>query len=132
MKKYKNYLIKNLDFILKKNTIISLIFIILITLIITHYYNRYIGFISCIILLPLFLYLYNTPNKNKNKMLFVFLVFSICTFIGENIIIYKTQRKALFYNYVISGFNVPSWLFLAYLNMLIFIWLLEDYFNTIL
>ena len=86
-----NILTKNLDFILKKNTIISILFLTVITLAVIHYYDRNIGFTLCTILLPLFLYLYETDKKTKMKMLFIYFVFSILTFIGENIVVYKTN-----------------------------------------
>ena len=126
----KQFILDNIGFIFKYNTIISFFFLIITTLCIIYLYNKNIGFYLSLLLVPIFLVLYRTSKKNKCKMLFIYLIFSIVTFLGEALVIYKTNAKALVYTHTVSCLKVPSWLFLAYLNMVIFIWLLDDYFTT--
>lgn len=128
----KKFISLNKKFIFKPNTIVSFVFLCLTTILIILYYDKKIGIYLSVLLLPLFICFYNTSKKNKFKMVYIYLMFSIITFIGEAVVIYKTNNKALLYNYTVPKLKVPSWLFLAYLNMVIFIWLLDDYFTNVL
>ena len=64
---------------------------------------------------------------DKKKLILVYILFSILTITGESIFIQKTNLL----NYTNSDiFNVSSWLFSAYLNMVLLIYILNQVIKT--
>tara|TARA_Y100000590_G_C15730967_1_gene1017004 strand:- start:242 stop:637 length:396 start_codon:yes stop_codon:yes gene_type:complete len=126
----KKKILKVKDFLLKRETIIKIIFISLNALNLCFYINSNCV-LNTIILIILYLYISDTSNKEKLKLILIWLIFSITTFIGEAIIIYKT--KGINYAYKKPDiFNVNVWLLTPYSIMVFSIILLNDYFNFIL
>ena len=120
-------IISNMNFVVKRNTIVSILMMIINTIyIIKFYQNKHVIYIS-ICLLFLYIYLLNTSIAKKISLIVVYIVFSAITLIGEHFVILYTKGSALKYSNTIPGMNVPAWLFVAYLNMVILIELLNNY-----
>ena len=112
-----------------RNNILVILVVILNTLnILYNYKNYWVLFIS-ILLLVVYLLLLKSPFKEKLVFIFIYLVFSITTLIGESIVISTTGGKALQYGITSFNTNVPIWLFSAYLNMVLAILFLEKIGN---
>jgi len=81
----------------------------------------------CIPITILLLILYYNYSKDsyseKKKIILVYILFSLLTISGESIFIRKTELL----KYINSDiFNVSSWLFSAYLNMVVLIFILNE------
>lgn len=107
----------------KNDNIIKIILLILNTLNLILIDIKY-NFIVTIIL---FIAYYNiTKSPNKKKFILTWILFSINIILGESLFIYKTGLL----NYTNPDiFNVPSWLFTAYGNMILSFILINNYVN---
>ena len=119
----------NIDFLLQHNTIVSLLLICINTYGLIKYHENHISVIITIISVIFYFFLYKSTFKKKLVMFLVLLTFSILTIIGEHYVIKISKSKALNYGSKILNTNVPSWLFTAYFNMLLLIWLLTNFFD---
>ena len=89
----------------------------------------------CIPLTVLLFYVYfklsSLNKREKTKLFLTWLTFSILTLFGESIVIKLNKFSSL--NYANTDlYNVPSWLFSAYANMVLYILFTNEYYDYIL
>lgn len=115
------------EFAKRPNTLVPLAIIIINTLNIFLNHANPVVLPVTILLVVVYMRLYQAPLHDKGILLFVYLAFSILTLCGESVVIWFTQGKALRYGKPTAGGNVPVWLFSAYFNMVLTIYLLREY-----
>jgi len=89
----------------------------------------------CIPLTVLLFYVYfklsSLNKREKTKLFLTWLTFSILTLFGESFVIKLNKFSSL--NYANTDlYNVPSWLFSAYANMVLYILFTNEYYDYIL
>ena len=89
----------------------------------------------CISLTVLLFYVYfklsSLNKREKTKLFLTWLTFSILTLFGESFVIKLNKFSSL--NYANTDlYNVPSWLFSAYANMVLYILFTNEYYDYIL
>ena len=81
-----------------------------------------------VILLSIYLFVSKKELKDKKSLVYTWIIFSLATILAESFIIsYKVIPILKYKNPDIN--NVPLWLISAYLNMVISIIIVNDYFN---
>ena len=81
-----------------------------------------------ILLLTIYLFKSKIQLQNKKTIVYTWIIFSLTTFIGESLVISSRDIPILKYKNPDIN-NVPLWLISAYLNMVISVIILYDYFN---
>ena len=89
----------------------------------------------CIPLTVLLFYVYfklsSLNKREKTKLFLTWLTFSILTLFGESFVIKLNKFSSL--NYANTDlYNVPSWLFSAYANMVLYILFTNEYYDYII
>jgi len=117
------------SFLTRHNTLVVLGVVVLntINILVNHANTRVIPI--TLILLMMYMIMYRSEWRNKWILLFVYASFSVLTLGGESVVIWMTQGHALRYGKPSAGGNVPVWLFSAYLNMVLTVYLLTEYGN---
>lgn len=114
-------------FMIRSNTILSVVVMLLNTLVLLHFHDSQLSIVPSVVLLFVYLYFYKTSRSHKSRMLFTYIMFSLLTLAGEDFVISFSKGKALKYGSPSLQTRVPLWLFGAYLNMTVLIWLLDDF-----
>ena len=114
-------------FLLQRNTLLSMVVMLLNTGVLLLYHDQKVGVLLSLSLLWTYLYFYRASRAKKWRMLFTYTIFSILTILGEEGVIQFSKGKALSYGTPSLKSHVPLWLFGAYLNMVILVWLLDDF-----
>lgn len=104
--------------------------ILTINLIVFLNFFQYIPIITPITIL-IYLLFSEISKKDKIKYIFVTIIFSIITGIGESIIIYRNPLTSLKY-FNCDVLNLPFWLFSAYMNMILFTTFLYDFSEVLI
>ena len=127
MVNFINQTISNLSNFYKKNNYDNIFkqLILTINLIVFLNFFQYVPIITPITIL-IYLTFSKISKKNKMKYIFVTIAFSIITGIGESIIVYRNPLTSLKY-FNCDIFNLPFWLFSAYMNMILFVTILYDF-----
>ena len=114
-------------FLVQRNSLLSIIIMLINTGVLLLYHDKKEGIVLSFVLLCTYLYFYRAPKAKKTRMLFTYIVFSVLTILGEEYVIQFSQGKALSYGTPSLQTHVPLWLFGAYLNMVVLVWLLDDF-----
>jgi hypothetical protein len=120
-------------FFSKPETIIEILFIFLNAgNIFLNYGNNYrVILITSMLALIYFNY---SPRKaiDKSELLFIFVAFSLATGIVESYLISYSGGIAIQYGKTGERLNIPSWLFCAYLSMVMIMLGLQRYYQQVL
>jgi hypothetical protein len=81
-----------------------------------------------ILLLSIYLIKSKIELKNKKSLVYIWIIFSLTTLLGESLVISSRDIPILKYKNPDIN-NVPLWLISAYLNMVISVIILYDYFS---
>lgn len=117
------------SFLTRHNTLVVLGVVVLntINILVNHANTRVIPI--TLILLMVYMIMYRSEWRDKWILLFVYASFSVLTLGGESVVIWMTHGRALRYGKPTGGGNVPVWLFSAYLNMVLTVYILTEYGN---